>query len=219
MKQAIYLSHPLSSDTPLYGGAKNIKIKSDTSISTGDTANSIYLAFSNHSGTHIDVPYHFFDDGKKLNEYDPNFWIFRSPICLDLPCIDGYLIQYQDVAELIKPETDLLLIRTGYEKFRMEKKYWASNPGLSSNLAIGIREHHPNIRSVGVDVISITSRLHREEGRKAHREFLGTNYSSDPIVVIEDMSLLQFTPNISNVIIAPLIIDNSDGAPCTIIAY
>lgn len=215
---AIYLSHPLSSNTPLYGGAKNIDIAPNTKIRKGDTANSLMLSFPNHAGTHLDVPYHFFENGKKLTDYDPHFWIFNHPLCIDVPSEDGYLVKYEDVVDSIKSETDLLLIRTGYEKFRMKKKYWSKNPGLSASLAMEIRKNHANVRAVGVDFISISSRRHRIEGRKAHCEFLGDQYDSDPIVLVEDMSLLNFTTDISSVIISPLLIKNGDGAPCTVTA-
>ncbi len=153
-----------------------------------------------------------------MTYYDPYCWIFNHPLCVDAPGEDGYLIKYKDVANSIKLETDLLLLRTGYEKFRMETKYWKKNPGLSPNLAMELRTNHSNIRAVGVDVISITSRMHKDEGRKAHREFLGNQYDSNPIVLIEDMSLINFMTDISQVTVLPLMISNADGSPCTIIA-
>ena len=70
-----------------------------------------------------------------------------------------------------------------------------------------------------MDFISVTSRLNRDEGREAHREFLGNHYSSDPIVLIEDMSLKNYPNYFSQVIILPLMISKADGAPCTVIAH
>ena len=216
MKDAIYLSYPLSSQTPLYGGANDIQIQSNTSISAGDTANSLTLSLPNHAGTHVDVPYHFFNDGKKLTDYPASFWIFNHPVCIDVPGKDGYLVSYKDVAGKINNETDLLLIRTGYETFRNERKYWQKNPGLSAGLAKKLRSNHSNIRALGVDVISITSRLHREEGRKAHHAFLNPD-KGEPILLIEDMKLdIKYPPN--KVIVVPLLIDNADGSPCTVLA-
>ena len=219
MNKPIYLSHPLSNDTPLYGGARNINIEQNTCICNGDTANSLTLSFPNHAGTHVDVPYHFFTNGKKLTDYDASQWIFNKPKLIDVPCEDGYLVTYNDISEKINNDTDLLLIRTGYEKFRHKPKYWQKNPGLCVDLAKQLRLKHPNVRAIGMDIISLTSRLHREEGRKAHREFLGDHYPSSPIVLIEDMSLINYKDIITNVLIAPLIVNDADGAPCTVIAY
>ena len=219
MKTPIYLSHPFSNDTPLYGGANDINISRVGSIQTGDTANTLNLSFPNHSGTHVDVPYHFFEDGKKLTDYDASFWLFHHPVCVDVCGDDGYLVKYDDVVDSINLDTDLLLIRTGYEKYRDENIYWQKNPGLSVDLAKELRLKHPNVRAVGMDVISTTSRLHREEGRKAHREFLGTKYKSNPIILIEDMSLNDYTDKLKKIIVLPLLISGADGSPCTIIAY
>jgi len=218
MNNSIFLSHPISNETPLYGGKKNIKICSASSIKSGNTANTLNLSFPNHSGTHIDLPYHFFENGKKLTDYDASFWIFNNPVCVDVFCDNGYMVNYMDVANKINNETDLLLIRTGFEKFRYESKYWKENPGLSIDLAKALRLKHPNLRAIGMDFISVTSRLHREEGRGAHREFLGSHYKSNPLVLIEDVSLKHYN-NIYQVIIAPIMIANADGAPCTIIAF
>jgi|APSaa5957512535_1039671.scaffolds.fasta_scaffold92591_2 arylformamidase len=219
MNPPIYMSHPLFNDTPLYGGATDINISQADSIQAGATANTLNLSLPNHAGTHIDVPYHFFEDGNKLTDYGASFWIFYHPVCVDIFCGDGYLVKYDDVVNSINKDTDLLLIRTGYEQYRDEIKYWEKNPGLSAALGKELRSKQPNIRALGIDSISITSRLHREEGRAAHREFLGNHYVSEPIVLIEDMSLKNYINNISQVIILPLMISNADGAPCTIIAY
>lgn len=215
--KVVYLSHPISTETPLYGGENNVQIKSNTTISSGDTANSLNLFFPNHAGTHVDVPYHFFDDGKKLTDYAASFWIFTHPVCIDVPGEDGYLVSYKDVTGKINKETDLLLIRTGYEKYRSEPKYYQKNPGLSADLAKGLRANYPNIRAMGVDVISITSRLHRDEGREAHLAFLNPK-EGHPILLIEDMKLDINSP-FKKVLVAPLLIENADGVPCTVFSF
>jgi len=214
----IYLSHHLNEKTPLYGGENKIVIKKDNIIDKGKTANTLHISMPNHSGTHVDVPRHFFNDGNTLSDYPASFWVFQKPQLIDIPCEDGQLIEPSDVNSELRTETDILFIRTGYEQFRNQEQYWKKNPGLSVSLAKNLRTKFPNIGAVGVDVISITSRLHRDEGREAHCEFLGDHYKSDPIVLIEDMSLLNYTEDISQVIICPLIIEYADGSPCTIIA-
>lgn len=214
----IYLSYKLSTNTPAYGGGTGLRVKEVSKIDNGDTANSLQLSFPNHIGTHIDAPSHFFDDGKKLTDYDPSFWIFNHPQCVDVPGGDGHLITISDIDKKINEQTDLLLLRTDYQQYRSQTRYWQKNPGLSEALAKELRQNYPHIRAVGVDFISITSRLHREEGKKAHREFLGAHYNSDPILIIEDMQLSNYYNEISRIIVLPLMIDNADGAPCTIIA-
>jgi kynurenine formamidase len=66
-------------------------------------------------------------------------------------------------------------------------------------------------------LISISSYTNREEGRKAHHAFLNPQ-EGEPILLIEDMKLDIDGP-FDKVIVAPLLIDKTDGAPCTVIAY
>ena len=68
--------------TPLYGGGKGISISLDRSILNGDTANTKQLSFQNHSGTHIDFPNHFFENGKTAENYTADFWIFEKPFLI-----------------------------------------------------------------------------------------------------------------------------------------
>ena len=218
MKRVVYLSHFLSGETPLYGGEKSIQVINKTSIKHGDTANTLNLVLPNHAGTHVDVPYHFFTEGKKLSDFDASFWVFYYPQIVDVPSGDGYLVTYDDIAENISEKTDLLLIRTGYERYRNKPRYWQKIPGLAPDLAIGLRSNYKDLRAVGVDTISITSRLHRATGRDAHRAFLESNHNGCPIIIIEDMKLSNYSCMFKQVIVLPLLIKDSDGAPCTILA-
>ena len=218
MNKSIYLSHPLSNDTPLYGGAKDINLEQNTSISKGDTANSLTLSFPNHAGTHVDVPKHFVDNGKCLTDYVPSFWIFNNPIMIDIKCYDGQLLNTSHIPNNFPIDIDLLLIRTGYEQYRGQDRYWKKNPGLSIEIAQLLRKKYKYLRAVGIDTISISSRLHREEGRKAHKEFFKSDTSlPQPIVLIEDMALLKYHRGIRKIIVCPLIIEGGDGAPCTVL--
>jgi len=110
-----------------------------------------------------------------------------------------------------------LLVRTGFERFRGSAKYWKHNPGLSPTFARTIRNEFTNIRALGIDFISVTAQQHKHEGREAHREFLGSHHQSQPVILIEDMSLEKFTEKIKTVIVLPLLVEGADGAPCTII--
>ena len=79
-----YLSYPLSEKTPLYGNDTGIQISSDKNIINGDSCNTMNLAFPNHSGTHIDFPYHFNPDGKTIEDYPAEFWQFNEVELIDL---------------------------------------------------------------------------------------------------------------------------------------
>ncbi len=218
MSQYILLSHVLKQDTPSYGNRDKVIIRVNSCIRGGETANSSCLVLSNnHIGTHIDVPRHFSDSGKKTTDYPIGDYVFEKVQVTDLPCDGPKLIEGSDLVGL-RSDIDLLLIRTGYESKRGEDAYWNNNPGLSPDLADYLRQHCPNLRCVGFDFISVTSWQHRAEGRLAHKAFLAPEDGSREIWAIEDMSLANAPKEIKKVVVAPLLVEDGNGTAVTVIA-
>ena len=214
-----YLSYYISNETPLYGNGKGIHFFPDKEMVKGDSCNTINLAFPNHSGTHIDFPYHFNSDGKTLNDYPATYWQFDLVELIDLSgkVDDGQIIGPELFTDSENLETELLLIKTGYGSYRGTDRYRITPPGLSADLAPFLRKNLPHLRCIGMDLISISSYSNREEGRKAHQAFLDSD-KGDPILLIEDMKIDTDGP-FNKVIVAPLLIDSADGSPCTVLAY
>ena len=75
-----YLSHILTDKTPAYGGDVEgaFKVKKVRSILEGHSCNAEQWSFSNHIGTHVDVPYHFFENGRKITDFPASFWLFEE---------------------------------------------------------------------------------------------------------------------------------------------
>jgi len=217
MSNYILLSHILDVNTPSYGGRDKLIIEHTSRIKDGKSANSSKWTFtSNHLGTHVDVPRHFFDNGKTITDYSPSEWIFYMVQVLDVPINTGRLIRIKDIDQNINKDIDLLIIRTGYEKFRKIEKYWNDNPGLAPELGVWLRKEFKDLRAIGFDFISLTSWKFRDIGKKAHRAFLDPDGKNSPIRIIEDMSLACINNEISEVIVAPLFINKSNGSPVSV---
>jgi kynurenine formamidase len=215
----IYLSYFILEKTPLYGNSTRIQFVPDKRMSKGDSCNTMNLSFPNHGGTHIDFPYHFNPQGKIINDYPAAYWQFNHIEMIDLSgkVDDCQIIDTELFPDLVNPKVDLLLIKTGYGAYRGTDRYTLIPPGLSANLAPFLQKNFPQLRCVGMDLISVSSYSNREEGRKAHHAFLNPD-EGEPILLIEDMKLDTDGP-FNKVIVAPLLIDNADGAPCTVFAY
>ncbi len=140
MKKWICLSHILNESTPSYGNRDHFYIRSNSSIEKGDTANTSSWYFSNnHIGTHIDCPYHFDKDGTKTFNINIDNYIFQNISLLNIPCTSPKLISQEDIIKAknkISFDTELLLIKTGYENFRQENKYWNFNPGIDPETVV-----------------------------------------------------------------------------------
>jgi len=215
----ILLSHIIDSETPTYGNRDKIIIEESSCIADGASANSSkWVFFTNHLGTHIDMPKHFFDDGASLTDIPLDFWFSDKVQLIDIPLDKAVLINDTLLFEYVNIKTEVLIIRTGYEKYRHNDKYWNDNPGLSANLGIWLRTNRPNIKMVGFDFISLTSWINKEKGKKAHQAFLNPNGEGHAICIIEDMKLNEINFDIESIIVSPLFVKNTNGGPVTVFA-
>ena len=208
----------MDTNTPGYGGEPAFFKECASEIKKGKTVNSLIFKMSNHVGTHIDVPYHFDENGKKLDEYSDDFWIFQNTYVLNLNANKDEIIEISDPWNEIPKNCDLLLIRTGFEEYRSDKIYWSNNPGLSDKVGLWVRSHRPSIRVMGLDFISVTAFQNRPMGRQAHQTLLGPG-AGTPVCVIEDMRLshLNFQPR--KIVVSPLFVRGADGGQVTVFAF
>jgi len=193
----IFLSRKLSINTVCYNGVPVESVK------------------NYHIGTHIDFPAHSIKNGKTVNAYNAEYFVFDNPFVCDINMECGNYINSECLKEFDIPQcTDLLIIKTGYGKYYHEEKYWNDNPGLDESIAEFLKSKFPKIRAIGMDFLSVTAYKNKELGRKAHVAFL----SEPEILLIEDMLIPNEISSFKRIIAAPLLIDSADGVPCCVIA-
>ncbi len=213
------LSYDLGINTPLYPDTPPIQITQHKSIIKGDSSNSFMITFSNHSGTHIDAPKHFWQEGKSINDYSINDLIFYHPMIADCPKKPTEVIEIDDLKALPSDDTDILLIRTGIYTYRQKdpETYSYKNPCVSPKLALYLRENFPNLRAIGLDSISVASRSNRSLGKETHQILLDeTRFDGPALLILEDMDLSRDIKRIKELIVSPLFIDGVDSAPVTV---
>lgn len=213
-----FLSHILTKDTPLYGGEQNVGLKTDKSISKGDSCNVTEFNFTSHAGTHVDAPKHFIENGKSIDVFPPEAWVYNSPAVIDVSDINPGQLILPDHCRLedVSKDSDFLIFRTNFEKYRGQDCYWEQNPGLSLILSKMIVSEFHSVRAVGMDFISVSSFQHRDEGRQVHKTLL-----EHEIFLYEDISLsaLPEAITIRKIMAFPIRYDSGDGSPVTIIGF
>ena len=216
----IYLSYPLDENTPAYGGMQgNFSVMSEKNMEQGDSCNTSRWTLSNHIGTHLDFPRHFVRTGSTIDEYPIDFFVFNKIGFIDIsPVPKAHIISWQDIeSENLPYDIDILLVKTGFGEKRNDSIYWKENPGFFPELAHNLRESFPQIRVLGFDLISLSSLMHREIGRKAHKCFLD---HQRPILPLEDIDLSGVSGSFkfNQLIVAPWMVCKADAVPCTVIA-
>lgn len=210
------MSHIYMQKQPAYGGTVEIKIDRIKSINAGDPSNVSQFTMQNHWGTHIDAPNHFFENGKKVIDYPPEFWFFEKPQVVGVKLNLGEILVPGDWLNSVGRDTDILLFRSGWCKRRNDKFYTTENPGIHPDVGLYLRKNFPNLRTIGIDWISLSSYLDRELGREAHRAFLDSKGANEPILVVEDMDLSGNLDGLAAAWVIPIRIEQLDSAPCTV---
>jgi arylformamidase len=214
----VLLSHHLSSSTPSFAGGKSLTITPIKEIATGGSSNNYSFSMPCHLGTHIDAPRHFSDEGRPIASFSIEDLVFTRPALVDIPREAGQLIERSDL-EPFEDQIrgcDILLLRTGFERFRDSDptKFSTEDPGLSGSSARYLAGF-AGLRALGLDSISLSSVPHREEGRTAHRTLL----AGREFFIIEDMHLADYpSKSVARIVVAPLFMEGVDSAPCTVIA-
>jgi len=214
----IFLSYILDEKTPTYGNRNKFEQIKKSAISVGDVANDTAVSTTVHIGTHIDMPYHFYDYGQTIENYDADFWIFRKPLIIEITQ-EELIIKEKLIEKLCNVDDeayDILIVKTGICNIRDKDEFWERNYGFHPDIYDYLTINFPSIRVFGFDSISVSSFVNRELGREAHKRFLNPK---QPILLLEDMNLkdLHEATNFKEIIIAPLRISKCDGLPCTVI--
>lgn len=210
----VLLSHFLNADTPTYGGKNRPEITKLSDIKKGGTANNTLISMSLHTGTHVDMPCHFFDGAQTVKDFPAGFWFFEKPLFLSISP-ESEVINHELISVLTgidnKASYDCIIVKTGFDRYNSEELM--KNPGFHADTANFMRDNFANVRLFGFDSISVSSFAAREAGREAHKAFLNPDR---PIVLLEDMNLKD-TDRISRLCVMPLMVENADGLPATVI--
>ena len=215
----IKLSYDLDIKGPFAPGSDPLTIKQIIDTKKGDIATAYRISVTNHSQTHADAPRHLVDDGLTITDFNMTDFVFNNPLIIDMDLKDDDMIGRDDLirySEKIKT-CDILLVRTGYSKFRSTNtnRYIEHGPGFSIDGAKFLGTF-PNLRAVGMDTISFAAIAHLDEGMEAHKVFF--TQPGKHHFILEDITLDYDLNNLRGIIMIPWMIVGIDSAPCTLLA-
>jgi kynurenine formamidase len=153
IRRIVDLSMPLDGRTPFYPGDPEPRVCPATTIAR-DGVNVSRLDIGSHSGTHCDAPFHFLEDGLKLDELPLERFAGPGVIvdCTDVaPRTAIGWERLQPHAGRLAPET-LVLLRTGWDE-RGDAETIFDHPFLDGEACRQLLRC--GVRTVGIDAINI----------------------------------------------------------------
>ncbi|MHB8281632.1 MAG: cyclase family protein [bacterium] len=181
-------------------------IKQFSSIKNGDTANNTHLSFGTHTGTHIDAPRHFYEDGIGIDKIKLEALIGECSV-IEVP--EKYEAITEDFLKMQNINNGgRILFKTKNSKIiSRDKSFHEDYVYVASDAAKYMVEK--GIILVGVDYLSVEG---YGKGHETHRTLLGAG-----VVIIESLYLEQVEPGNYKLIAFPIKIKDSDGAPARVI--
>jgi len=220
------LSYPLSASSPVWpGNPPAAEMEPFSSIARGGKSNTTRLRLFSHSGTHVDAPKHFNDAGPSAFELPIAAFIFSRPCVVEVPKPDGGFITRAELESYRETlcRADLCLLRTGWSSMRPADpdRYARQGPLLHPDAARFLMDRVacPSLRGVATDAISIGSPGYGRESVETHQILTGLGRTDGRFLLIfEDLRIDPDLGQARRIFGWPLLIEGSDGSPCTIVA-
>lgn len=202
MRRIHDISIPIRTGGLVYPGNPPIEIEAQQAISMGAGANVSRISFGSHTGTHVDAPRHFFDDGNTVDQLPLTRLVGPARLIEmddELASIGAADLEPHGLADqkrvLIKTRNSRLLSEAAFVR-----DYTFLTPdGADYLVEIGIE-------LVGVDYLSIEQ--FKSGHHLTHLTLLGKG-----IVIVEGLMLADIAPGDYDMVCLPLRLEGLDGAP------
>ena len=201
----IDVSVPLEPSLASYPGNVPFTLEANKRLARGDSSNVSALHMSAHSGTHVDAPRHFFDEGLSTEALPLEMLIGRTRV-IELRTRGG--ITADDLRTLDLAEDVRVLIKTTNSRLWGDSTFHTDYVGITESAARYLVEH--GIKVVGVDYLSVE--VFKTPGAPAHHVLLGGG-----TIVIEGLNLRDVDPGVYEMYCLTLRIVGSDGAPARVV--
>lgn len=162
------------------------------------------IALGTHTGTHIDAPRHFFEDGNSVDSIAIEMFIGNAKVFF----IDKDSIDYDDIKDLNIEKHDKILFKTPNSRFIDDCEFHKDFTALTKEAAEFLVKQE--IDMVGIDYMSIES-FYSEDG-EVHEILL-----ANEVVIIECLDLREVEEGQYEIIALPLKIKDGDGSPVRVI--
>jgi arylformamidase len=199
------VSLPISKEMPVYPGDPPVKIQRKATIGKDDAKyNLSRLSFGAHTGTHVDAPFHFLENGSTVDRLPLELLMGRARVVeVTSPRIDETALKEfdftADARVLFKTRNSYL-----WSQPRFVEDYVYITPGAARVLV------NEGIKVVGIDYLSVEQ--YGSQDFETHLTLLKAG-----TLIIEGLDLREVEPGDYDLICLPLKIKGGDGSPARVV--
>ncbi|CAM4071339.1 arylformamidase [Mesobacillus thioparans] len=195
----IDISQVLHDKIPVWPGDTPFEYKVSWGMEESGSVNVGQVTMSTHTGTHIDAPFHFESDGKKVIDLEFNLYIGPALVIhVDKPASIGL----KELEGINLSGVKRLLIRT--DAWQDKTAFPESIPHIEPVLAAYLAGK--GVRLLGLDLPSVDPLDSKE--LNAHHEL-----NNQGVHILEGLVLDQIEPGDYELAALPLPLQQADGSP------
>lgn len=199
------VSVPLAAGIPAYPGNPLFELQPVKRIAEGGSSNVSRIVMGTHTGTHVDAPKHFFDDGQTVDALPLDLLLGRARV-VEVTRRGG--IGAEELTEAGLREDIRVLLKTSNSALWNSSGFHEDYTYLTDAGARYLVEQ--GVKVVGIDYLSIEQ--FKKAGAPAHRTLL-----SHGVVIIEGLNLAEADAGMYEMYCLPLRVAGGDGAPARVI--
>lgn len=204
----------ISQNIPSFPGSPNPHFIPWTEIKK-EKYNLEMLFLSTHTGTHVDAPYHFIKNGKKIHQIEPARFLCNA-ILIRIRGRPNYRITKKDIVQFESKDGSIpaefaVIFHTGWNENLSKKDFFEKNPGLSASAAKYLSSKRINL--VGIDSPSID--IGSDVSFPAHKILL-----KEDVLILENLcNLDKIKKTHFGLVALPLKLHGATGSPVRAVAF
>lgn len=198
---------PISNTMPVWPGDPPVQLTPKSHVSS-DKKHRVHLTaieMGSHTGTHVDVPFHMIDGGRRLGDFGVDVFVGPATV-IEIP--SARAIGRAQLERFNFNGIERVLLKTENSNHWQDGKFYEQFVYLEPDGAQFLVER--GIRMVGIDYLSIDR--FNSDSYPSHFVLLKRN-----VVIIEGLNLKAVPAGNYTIVALPLNLQDSDGAPTRVI--
>jgi arylformamidase len=198
---------PITNTMPVWPSDPPVKLTPQSHLSR-DKSHTVRLTsiqMGSHTGTHIDAPWHFVENGRQLNQIRIETLVGKATV-FELPNVRS--IGRENVERLPFSGVERVLFKTENSKHWNDGRFFEEFVSLEPEAAQVLVDR--GVKLVGIDYLSIDK--YKSEKHPTHFVLLERN-----VVILEGLNLSAVAPGEYDMVALPLNLQEADGAPTRVI--
>lgn len=206
-KKVIDISREIHTNTAVWPGDSGVEIERKSSFEKGNNSTVTRVGLGLHTATHIDMPLHFVEGGKSLDEADLTKFFGQ---CKVFEIASEKSISVDDIKSYDIQKGDIIIFKTQNSNLSLDDPFKKDFVYLELDATNYLVEK--GVKTVGIDYLSIEA--FGSKGHEVHKTLL-----ENEMVIIEGLDLKDVEQGSYFLVCMPLKLKGCEGSPVRAVLF